>query len=110
MASVRQAARQTQQNPSCPVQRDMPSEPSSTPDARRPSPYAFHTGMPDELAVAADGTLVGGGPGGVYLFAPDGTFQERVDLAPVASNVAFGQDGRALFAAAGDRVVRFELG
>ncbi len=69
----------------------------------------FETGMPDGLAVAGDGTLVGGGPGGVYVFSPEEEFQGRVDLAPLASNVAFGQGGRSLFATAGDRVVRFEV-
>lgn len=70
----------------------------------------YETGMPDGLKVAADGTVVGGGPGGVYIFSPEGVFQERVDVEPLASNVAFGEGGRALFATAGHRVVRFDVG
>ncbi|MDT7856687.1 SMP-30/gluconolactonase/LRE family protein [Rubrivirga sp. S365] len=74
-----------------------------TPDA------TYETGMPDGLAVASDGTVVGGGPGGVYVFSPEGEFQERVDVEPLASNVAFGRGGRSLFVTAGERVVRFEV-
>lgn len=67
------------------------------------------TGVPDGLTVAADATVVGGGPGGIYVFSPDGTFRERVDVDPLVSNVEFGEGGRALFATTGDRVVRFDV-
>ena len=67
----------------------------------------YETGMPDGLAVARDGTLVGAGPDGLYVFSPDGAHRETVPVEPLASNVAFGEGGRALFATAEDRVLRF---
>lgn len=68
----------------------------------------YETGMPDGLTVAPDGTLIGAGPEGLYLFDPDGTFRETVPVEPLASNVAIGEGGGALFVTAEDRVWRFK--
>ncbi|MEM0964313.1 MAG: SMP-30/gluconolactonase/LRE family protein, partial [Bacteroidota bacterium] len=69
----------------------------------------YETGMPDGLAVAADGTLVGAGPEGLYLFTPDGALRQQVSVDPLASNIAFGEGGQAMFATAEDRVLRFPV-
>lgn len=69
----------------------------------------YDTGMPDGLTVASDGTLIGAGPEGLYLFDPDGTHRETVPVEPLASNIAIGQGGTALFATAKSCVHRFPL-
>lgn len=55
-------------------------------------------GLPDGLAVAADGTLFATGPGGVLVFAADGTRLGRIETGSAIANVAFGgDDGRTLY-------------
>ncbi|MEM1056301.1 MAG: SMP-30/gluconolactonase/LRE family protein [Bacteroidota bacterium] len=69
----------------------------------------YETGMPDGLAVASDGTLFGAGPDGLYVFDADGSHREIVEVEPLASNIAIGQGGTALFATAKSCVHRFPL-
>ncbi len=54
-------------------------------------------GLPDGLAVAADGTLFATGPGGVLVFAADGTRLGRIETGTAIANVAFGGDGHVLY-------------
>ncbi len=54
-------------------------------------------GLPDGLAVAADGTLFATGPGGVLVFAADGTRLGRIETDSAIANVAFGGDGHVLY-------------
>lgn len=54
-------------------------------------------GLPDGLAVAADGTLFATGPGGVIVFDPDGRRLGRIETGGPIANCAFGDDGRTLY-------------
>jgi len=54
-------------------------------------------GLPDGMAVAADGTLFATGPGGVIVFAPDGKRLGRIETGTAIANCAFGGDGRTLY-------------
>jgi len=55
-------------------------------------------GLPDGLKVDRDGNLWATGPGGVLVFAPDGTLLGRVDPGEATSNCAFGgPDGADLY-------------
>ncbi|MDH5823258.1 SMP-30/gluconolactonase/LRE family protein [Luteimonas sp. RD2P54] len=54
-------------------------------------------GLPDGMAVAADGTLFATGPGGVLVFAPDGTRLGRIETGTAVANCALAEDGRVLY-------------
>jgi gluconolactonase len=75
----------------------------------RPLASRGEPGLPDGMKIAADGTMFCSGPGGLHVLTPEG---ERLGLvthgAPIA-NCAFGEDGRTLFLAANDRVLRLPL-
>jgi gluconolactonase len=66
-------------------------------------------GGPDGLKVDAQGNLFAAGPGGVWIFAPDGALLGRLVLGVATSNVAFGEDGRTLFVTAGPSIWRIRL-
>jgi gluconolactonase len=64
-------------------------------------------GSPDGLKVDATGNVFATGPGGVYVFAPDGTHLGTLRTGVATSNVAFGgSDGAALYVTATTRVLR----
>ncbi|MFN3387538.1 MAG: SMP-30/gluconolactonase/LRE family protein [Allosphingosinicella sp.] len=63
-------------------------------------------GLPDGMAVDQAGNLFATGPGGVHVFAPDGTRLGRIDSGTAIANAAFGEDGRTLFLASNDRLAR----
>ena len=46
------------------------------------------------------------GPGGVLVYAPDGTLLGRILTGVPTANVAFGEDGATLFITANHRVLR----
>ncbi|MBB5769939.1 SMP-30/gluconolactonase/LRE family protein [Xanthomonas euroxanthea] len=54
-------------------------------------------GLPDGMAVSADGHLFATGPGGVIVFAPDGRRLGRIETGEAISNCAFGDDGHTLY-------------
>jgi gluconolactonase len=55
-------------------------------------------GLPDGLKVDRDGNLWATGPGGVLIFAPDGTLLGRIDTGEATANCAFGgSDGSDLY-------------
>ncbi|WP_338037922.1 SMP-30/gluconolactonase/LRE family protein [Luteimonas abyssi] len=66
-------------------------------------------GLPDGLAVAADGTLFATGPGGVIVFAADGTRLGRIETGGPIANCTFGDDGRTLYLAANDMLARIRV-
>jgi gluconolactonase len=66
-------------------------------------------GLPDGLAVAADGTLFATGPGGVIVFAPDGTRLGRIETGGPIANCAFGDDGRTLYLTAQHTLARVRV-
>jgi gluconolactonase len=63
-------------------------------------------GLPDGLKVDAQGNLFATGPGGVHVFAPDGTRLGRIVIETPVGNVAWGEDGRVLYIAANHRILR----
>lgn len=63
-------------------------------------------GLPDGMAVAADGTLFATGPGGVLVFAPDGRRLGRIETGTAVANCTFGDDGRMLYLASHTFVAR----
>lgn len=63
-------------------------------------------GDPDGLEVDQAGNLFGAGPGGVYVFAPDGSLLGVIETGTATSNLAWGDDGRTLYITASTRVLR----
>ncbi|KGE50514.1 hypothetical protein GW15_0220500 [Xanthomonas axonopodis pv. vasculorum] len=53
-------------------------------------------GLPDGMAVAADGNLFATDPGGVIVFTPSGQRLGRIETGELISNCTFGNDGHTL--------------
>jgi gluconolactonase len=54
-------------------------------------------GLPDGMKVDRGGYLFATGPGGVYVFAPDGRRLGRIETGEKTSNCAWGDDGSTLY-------------
>ena len=54
-------------------------------------------GLPDGMKVDKDGNLFATGPGGVLVFAPDGTHLGTLDTGEPTANCAWGDDGSVLY-------------
>jgi gluconolactonase len=63
-------------------------------------------GLPDGMAIDADGNLYATGPGGVHVFDPNGTRLGRIDTGTAIANCAFGEDGKTLFLASNHFLAR----
>jgi gluconolactonase len=57
-------------------------------------------GLPDGMAVDESGNLFATGPGGVNIFAPDGSFLGRINPGVPTANCCFGEDGSVLYVTA----------
>ncbi len=57
-------------------------------------------GLPDGLKVDQRGNVWATGPGGVHIFAPDGTPLGRIDTGERTANCGFGGDGSILYVTA----------
>jgi gluconolactonase len=57
-------------------------------------------GLPDGMKVDKDGNLFCTGPGGVNVFAPDGTLLGRINPDQPTANCCFGGDGSVLYVTA----------
>jgi gluconolactonase len=68
--------------------------------------YKEGDGVPDGMKVDVRGNVFATGPGGVFIYAPDGTLLGRILTGVPTSNVAFGEDGATLFVTANHRVLR----
>jgi gluconolactonase len=66
-------------------------------------------GAPDGMKVDREGNLFAAGPGGVHVFAPDGTLLGSIELDVPTSNVAWGGDGSTLYLTADTAVYRISL-
>jgi len=65
---------------------------------------------PDGLAVDAEGNVFASGPGGVWIFDPEGTHLGTIQLDEVPRNVTFGDaDGKALYITARSGLYRVRL-
>lgn len=64
-------------------------------------------GLPDGMAIDVHGNLFATGPGGVIVFAPDGTRLGRIETGTAVANCTFGgADGRTLFLASHNMLAR----
>jgi gluconolactonase len=67
-------------------------------------------GAPDGMKVDSTGNLFSAGPGGIWIFAPDGTHLGTIDLPEHSSNVAWGgADLQTLYITANHSVYRIRL-
>lgn len=67
-------------------------------------------GLPDGLVLDQAGRLYGTGPGGVWVFSPDGVHLGTIRPDEVPVNVAWGNDGSTLYMTARTGVYRIRLG
>jgi gluconolactonase len=65
-------------------------------------------GLPDGLKVDVQGNLWATGPGGVHIFAPDGTLLGTIETGVPTANCAFGDDGSTLYVAANHDICRIK--
>ena len=65
-------------------------------------------GLPDGLKIDRKGNVFGAGPGGVHVFAADGTRLGRIETGVKTGNVAWGGDGSVLFVAANHWILRLK--
>lgn len=72
-----------------------------TQDAKAKKP-----GLPDGLKVSRDGTVWATGPGGVFVYSPDGKHLGTLATGVPTANVAFGDDGSTLFITADKNLAR----
>ena len=76
------------------------------------TPWRYSTkpfkGLPDGLKVDKAGNLWATGPGGVNVFAPDGTLLGRINPDQPTSNCAFGGDGSVLYVTANQYLCRIK--
>lgn len=69
-----------------------------------------YKGVADGLKVDKHGNLFAGGPGGLYVFAPDGTHLGTFHTGVATSNCAWGgADGSTLYITAGSTLYRVQL-
>ncbi len=66
-------------------------------------------GVPDGLDVDARGNVFAAGPGGIHVFAPDGTLVGSLWTGVATSNSVFGGDGSDLYVTASDAVHKIRL-
>jgi gluconolactonase len=65
-------------------------------------------GLPDGMKVDVHGNVFAAGPGGVHVFAPDGTLLGTLATGQATSNCAWGEDGSTLFITADQYLVRIK--
>jgi gluconolactonase len=66
-------------------------------------------GVPDGLKIDKDGNLFAAGPGGIHIFAPDGTHLGSFATDVPTANCAWGNDGSTLYIAANTALYRVRL-
>ena len=66
-------------------------------------------GLPDGLKVDRIGNVYAAGPGGVYVFSPDGTHLGTILIGVATSNCAWGGDGADLYVTESRAVFRLRL-
>ena len=67
------------------------------------------TGVPDGMTVDLAGNIFATGPGGVWVFSPDGTHLGTIQPDEVPANVAWGDDGYTLYMTARSGLYRIRL-
>ena len=66
-------------------------------------------GLPDGLKVDRAGNVFATGPGGVLVFAPDGTHLGTILTGQATANCGFGDDGSTLYMTADSLLCRVRL-
>jgi gluconolactonase len=66
-------------------------------------------GLPDGMKVHRNGTVFATGPGGVFIFSPDGKILGRIITGQETSNCAFNRDYSALYITADNYILRVRL-
>ncbi|NER13725.1 SMP-30/gluconolactonase/LRE family protein [Leptobacterium flavescens] len=66
-------------------------------------------GLPDGMKVDSKGNIFATGPGGVWVFNPEGKVLGKIKTGQATSNCAFSQDGKWLFMTADDFIMRIAL-
>ncbi len=67
-----------------------------------------HSGVPDGLKVDDKGNVFATGPGGIHVFAPDGTRLGRIETGVPTGNLNWGEDGTVLYVAANHWILRIQ--
>jgi len=66
-------------------------------------------GAPDGLRVDKNGNLFATGPGGIWIFSPEGKALGRIRLPEATANCAFSADGKTLYATSDMYLLRIKL-
>jgi len=66
-------------------------------------------GAADGMKVDLAGNIFATGPGGVWIFSPDGTHLGTIDPGEVTANVGWGDDGRTLYMTGSTSLYRIRL-
>lgn len=67
-------------------------------------------GLPDGLKVDKNGNLYGTGPGGIWIFSPQGKLLGKIQPPEVPANCTFGDaDGKTLYMTARTGLYRIKL-
>jgi len=66
-------------------------------------------GLPDGIKVDQNGNIFAAGPGGIYVFGPDGRHLGSIETGVATGNCAWGDDGSVLYIAAGTAIYQIEL-
>jgi gluconolactonase len=66
-------------------------------------------GVPDGLKLDRNGNLFAAGPGGLHVFAPDGTHLGSIQSSVATSNCAWGGDGSTLYITISSAIYRIRL-
>ncbi len=64
---------------------------------------------PDGMKIDKQGNLFGARPGGISVFAPDGTHLGSIETGLPTSNMAWGDDGSVLYVTGGSSIYRIRL-
>lgn len=66
-------------------------------------------GSQDGMDVDTDGNIYATGPGGVWIFSPNGTILGKIKTNKPTANCTIGQDGKTLFITASDQLLSIPL-
>jgi gluconolactonase len=66
-------------------------------------------GAPDGIKVDVKGNLYGTGPGGIWIFSPEGKHLGTIDLPGSAGNLNWGDDGKTLYITESGEVLRIRM-
>ena len=66
-------------------------------------------GLPDGMTVDDDGYVYATGPGGVWIFSPDGSVLGKIKTGQATSNCTIGNDGKMLYMTADMYLMRIPL-